>query len=245
MVVADVDHGYRPWLGEEQPPLGLEVGLEVAMEIEVVVAEVREHENGEADSVEAMKDGRVRRRLHRARSVTDVQHLAEQPLQVDRLGGRAHHAPALPTDARLDRPEQARAPAGGCEDREQEEARGGLAARSRDADDLQLAGRLAEEDVGSRRHRRAGVGDDDLRHRQVEPTLHHERNRPAPHSIRSEIVPVGVLTRHGEEEVARRDGPSVVGEITYLDRRASEHLQRLERCDQALQVHPAECTRAR
>ena len=36
----------------------------------------------------------------------------------------------------------------------------------------------------------------------------------------------------------------VVGEIAHLDRRAPEHLQRLERCDEALQVHRGrECTR--
>ena len=111
VLVADVHDRERPRLGEEEPPLRLEVRLHVAVEVEVVLAEIREHEHGEADAVEPVEDGRVRRRLHRARAVAGVEHLAEQPLQVDRLGRRAHDAAPLAADPRLDRPEQARAAA--------------------------------------------------------------------------------------------------------------------------------------
>jgi hypothetical protein len=115
------------------------------------------------------------------------------------------------------------------EDREQEEARRRLAARPRDADDLELAGRLAEEDVGRGRHRRARVGDDELRHRQVERPLHDEGDRAPLHRLRREVVAVGALTGNGEEETARRDRARVVRKIAHLDRMAPEHLRRLER----------------
>ena len=82
--VADVHDGA---LGlREQPPLRVEVVLHRPVEVEVLVREVREHEHGEARSVEAALGRRVRRRLHRTRGVADVDHLSEQTLQVDRLG---------------------------------------------------------------------------------------------------------------------------------------------------------------
>ncbi len=135
MLVPGVDDCERPRLREEKPPLRLEVRLHVAVKVEVILAEIREDEDAEAHAVEPVEDGRVRRRLHRARAVAGVEHLAERPLQVDRLGCRPHDAAALAADARLDRPEQARPPPRGSEDREQEERRRRLPARAGDARD--------------------------------------------------------------------------------------------------------------
>ena len=157
----------------------------------------------EADAVEPVEDGRVRRGLHRARAVAGVEHLAEHPLQVDRLGRRPHDTAALAADPRLDRPEQARAPPRGRENREQEEARRRLSARAGDADDLELAGRLAEEDVRRRSHRRTRVADDDLRHGHVERALHDERDRPALDRLGREVVAVGARAP-GRRRRARR-----------------------------------------
>ena len=159
VVVADIDDRERPRLDEEEPPLRLEVRLHVAVEIEVVLAEIREHEHREAHTVEPMQDGRVRRRLHRARPVADVEHLAEQPLQVDRLRSRPHDAAALAADAGLHRPQQPRPTSGSGEDRKEEMTRRRLAARPRHTHDLQLSGRLAEEGVCRDCHRRARVAD--------------------------------------------------------------------------------------
>ena len=69
----------------------------------MVLAEIREDQRREADAVEPVEDGRVRRGLHRARAVAGVEHLPEHALQVDRLGRRAHDAAPLATDPRLDR----------------------------------------------------------------------------------------------------------------------------------------------
>jgi hypothetical protein len=76
------------------------------VEVEVVLVEVGEHEDGEADVVETAERRAVRGRLHRAAAVARVEHLAEQALQVDRLGGRPGGRAALAVHAGLDRAEQ-------------------------------------------------------------------------------------------------------------------------------------------
>src|SRR5207248_9157639 len=83
--VPDVDDRERPWLREEEPSLRLEVGLHVAVEVEVILAEVREDEDAEADAVEPVENGRVGRRLHHARAVARVEHLSERALEIYRL----------------------------------------------------------------------------------------------------------------------------------------------------------------
>ena len=105
--------------------------LERPVEVEVVAAEIREAERGEADSREPSETRTVRRRLHRAAPVAHVEHLPQRPLDVDRLRRRAQGGPPLAADAALDRPEQPGSATGGGEDREQEEARRRLAVRAR------------------------------------------------------------------------------------------------------------------
>ena len=187
----------------------------------MILAEVREHERGEAHAVEPVQRRRVRRRLHRARAVAGVEHLAEEPLQVDRLGRRALHAATLAADARLDRAEQpGPAPRGG-EDREEQERRRRLAARAGDAGDLELLRRPAEELVGGDRHRGTRVGHDDLRH----------RSRSSGRSTTSATAPRSTASaarsrarrpapRARRRRARRGDGARVVGEVANLDRSA-------------------------
>ena len=56
VLVADVDDRDRPRLDEKESTLRLEVGLHAAMEIEVVLTEVGEHQHREADAVEPVED---------------------------------------------------------------------------------------------------------------------------------------------------------------------------------------------
>ena len=105
VLVPEVDRRRRVPCDEEAP-LRLEVRLHVAVEVEVVLAEVREDEDGEANAVEPVELRRVRRRLHRARAVAGVEHLAERALQVDRLRRRAHDTAPLAADTRLHGAEQ-------------------------------------------------------------------------------------------------------------------------------------------
>ena len=92
------------------------------------------------------------------RAVAGVEHLAEEPLQVDRLRRRPLDAAALAADPRLDRPDEARPAAGGGEDREEQHRRRRLAVRAGDAGDLRAprsaARRTRPPRAPSRRARR-------------------------------------------------------------------------------------------
>src|SRR5207302_1245506 len=134
-VVADVDRRGRTAV-DEQPSLRLEVALHRLVEVEVVLAQVREDERREPHPVEAAELRSVRGRLHRAAAVAGVEHLAESALDVDRLGGRTDRGAALASHAALDRAEQAGAAAGGGEDRVEQERGRRLPVRAGDARDL-------------------------------------------------------------------------------------------------------------
>ena len=236
VLVADV-HGRGRIAVDEEPPLRLEVRLHVAVEVQMILAEIGEDERGEAHAVEPVQLRRMRRRLHRARAVARVEHLAEGPLQVDRLGRRAHDAAPLAADARLHRAEQPWTAAGRGEDGEEQERRRRLAARPGDAGHLELLRRPAEELVRRRRHRRARARDDELRHRQVERPLDDESHGAPLHRLRRELVTVGTSAGNAEEQRSGRRGTGVVDEVAHVDRSTSEHVDRAERCDEALQVH--------
>src|SRR5205823_4320249 len=112
VLVAGVHRRERPLAGNEKAPLRVVVVLEGAMEVEVILAEVREGERGEPDAVETAELGAVRGRLERAAAIAAVEHLAERALEVDRLRRRPHRRPALAANHRLDRPEEAGASTG-------------------------------------------------------------------------------------------------------------------------------------
>ena len=195
MRVPDVDDRRRPasiqvGLGEE-PALGVVVLLERPVEVEVVLAQVREDEDGEADPEQALQRGAVGGGLHGGASVPGVEHLAQEALDVDRLGGRPHRGAPLAADPVLDGAEETRAPAGRGKDGEEEERGRRLPVRPRDPGDLELARRVAEEGVGREGHRLAGVRDDELRHRQVERRARRSvrRRRRRPPAVRSRARP--------------------------------------------------------
>ena len=125
------------------------------------------------------------------------------------------------------------------EDGAQEKGRRRLAVRSRHAGDLERARRLAEEDVGGDRHRRAGVLDDELRHLELERALDDERDGTGRHGLGGEVVPVGPRAGHAEEHRARRDPPRVVREVGDLDGAAGGALARGEHARQVVEVHGA------
>ena len=143
----------------------------------------------------------MRRRLHRARPVAGIEHLAEGPLEVDRFGRRADHRAPLATDTAFDRPEETRPSAGRGEDRVEEEGRSRLPVRARDTEDLELARGRAEEDVRCEPDRPARALDDELGHRKVERALHEQGNGPSPNGLGCERVAVS-----GEAGNAREQG---------------------------------------
>ena len=223
VLVADVDCRRRAvpvdvGLGEE-PPLRVEVGAQRAVEVEVVLRQVREDERPEARPDEPLQLGRVRGGLHRTAPVAGVEELAEGALEVDCLGRRPGDGPPLAPHPHLDGAEQARSPAGRGEDRVEQERRRRLSVRPRDARHLELACRAPEEHVRREGHCEPGVVDDQLGHGQVERTLDEERRSAALDHGGGEVVAVSALPRDAGEERSRLDPAGVVGEIRDGDRR--------------------------
>ena len=221
MRVPDVDDRRRPasiqvGLGEE-PALGVVVLLERPVEVEVILAQVREDEDGEADPEQALQRGAVGGGLHGGASVSGVEHLAQEALDVDRLGGRPHRGAPLAADPVLDGAEETRAPAGRGKDGEEEKRGRRLPVRSRDPGDLELARRVAEEGVGRKGHRLAGVRDDELRHRQVELALDDQCGGAVGDGLRCVVVPVRLHPGDADEESPRSHAPCVVGQVGDVD----------------------------
>ena len=116
-LVADVDRCRRRRRAGEEPPLRVEVLLHRPVQVEMILAQVREHERVEADAVEPAQRRAVRARLDRGAPIARVEHLAEEPLQVDRLGRRERRGTALAADLPLHGSDETRLAAGGLEDR--------------------------------------------------------------------------------------------------------------------------------
>jgi hypothetical protein len=84
-------------------PLGREVRLHVAVEVEVIAGQVGEDAGGEAQLVRAAQRERVRRDLHHARAAAFLQHVAQHLLQLGRFGRRPRRVELARADAVADR----------------------------------------------------------------------------------------------------------------------------------------------
>ena len=169
----------------------------------MVLAQVREDERVEADAVEPPERRAVRRRLERDAAVARVEHLAEEPLEIDRLRRRERRRAPLAADDPLDRPDQARpAPAAS------------RIACSRNAvvvlPFVPVTPATSSSFVGSPKNTSAATAiaarassDDELRNVDVERPLDDERGRAALDRLPGEVVPVDALARNAEEERAR------------------------------------------
>ena len=207
----------------------------------MILAQIREHERVEADAVEPVQDRSMRGRFQRDAAVAGVEHLAERALEVDRLGRRADDRANLTADPALDRAEQAGTAPGGLEHRVEEEGGRGLAARAGDAGDLELARRLAEEDVGRGRHRGPGRRDDELRDVRLDGTLDDQDDGAVRHRLHGVVMTVRPLAGYGEESGARRDRTCVVRKIPHLDGvGAAENRLRCKRGYKAPELHGGE-----
>ena len=236
--VADVHCRRRRRRTGEEPPLRHVVLLHRAVEVEMVLRQVREHERVEADAVEAMQHRRVRGRLERDAAVARVEHLAKRPLQIDRLGRGAHDRPNLSSDPALDGAEQAGPAARRFQDRVQQVRGGRLAVRAGDTGDLELARRLAEEHVRRGRHRSARGRHHELGNLRLDRPLDDEDDGAVLDRLTGEVVAVRVLAGDAEERRTGGDGARVVREVSHLDGvGAAEDRLRCERCNEALELH--------
>ncbi len=120
----------RRVLRREEPRLRLEVRLHRAVEVQVVLRQVREDRDVEHDAVHTALLERVRRHLQRRPPDASVAHPRQEPVQVGRLRRRARQRDRFAGDARAGGPHDAGGPAGGLEDRGQQVGDGRLAVRA-------------------------------------------------------------------------------------------------------------------
>ncbi len=158
-------HGRGRWLRTcEEPALRREVLLHRPVQVEVILAQVREDERIEPHPVEASQRRSMGGCFKRDAAVAGVEHLPQEPLQVYRLRCRERRGPALPADHPFDRSDEPWPAAGGLEYRPQEKGGRRLPVRPRHSGDLELLRRLAEERVPRDGHCRSDVVDNELRH---------------------------------------------------------------------------------
>ena len=213
--VVDVDDPHTR-AGLEEPALGEEVLLHRRVEVEMVLAEVREHRDGPVDRVRAVQLQRVAGDLHRAGGVAAVGHLGERGLEVDGLRRRAREGPLAARDDALHGPQQRGAAAGALQQLADEERGGRLAARPGDADDVQPGAGIAVEPRGDGRHRGADVVDLHLGHAEPERVVDDQRHGAVGDRLGREVVPVTREAAHAEEQRAGLHAASVVREARDL-----------------------------
>ena len=180
------------------------------MEVEVVLAEVREADRRELRRHEPALRDRDRRGLHRAGLVAGLDHRAQGALEVGRLRRRQPGGLAAAADAALDGAEQPARALRGIQHGRQQQRRRRLAVRAGDADDGELAARVAVERGGQPRHALAGVVAQDLRHAEVgQLALDEQCHGTVRDGGGSEVVAVGVALRAGSRTGTQaRSAPS-------------------------------------
>ena len=178
----------------------------------MVLREVGEHRGRDVDARGALELQRVRGDLHRARDVARVEHLAEEPLQIERLGRRPGQRRFLAAHHGLDRAEQPGSQSRALQQRAGEERRRGLAVGPGDARDPQRGGRVAVEARRGERHRGPHVRHDDLGHAEPQRALDDQGDSPARDRVGGEVMPVAGEPGHAEEQGAFSDEPVVEGQ---------------------------------
>ena len=201
----------------EQPPLGLEVGLHVHVEIQMIAGQVGEHAGRERRPIHAPEGQRVGRHLHHAGSAPAIDHLAQQFLDVRSFGCRPRGLANLVADPVGDRSQHAATDSRCLEDRREHICGGRLAVGTGDADDAHLIARVAFKPRRKHGHRQACIRDLRPRHRGVRRSrmLGHDRGRTALNRLAHEGRAVGVHAFERDEHLARRDGSRVVGNARH------------------------------
>ena len=193
----------------------------------MVLREVREDERVEAHAVEPMERGTVRRRLDGDTPVARVEHLAEQPLQVDRLRRRVRGGSGRPSDDHSTVPTRPGArPAASSTDRRRNAVVVLPFVPVTPATSSERVGSpkktSAATAIAARASSTSSWGTSSSRGARP------RAQRPRPRLRAGELVPVGARAGNAEEQRARRHAVGVVGEIAR-SRRLRWHRFRLRR----------------
>ncbi len=218
----------------EEPGLGVAVGLERAVEVEVVLGQVGEDGHVELDPVHAGERQGVRGDLHRGAADADAHHARQQRLQLEGLGRGLAGRLGLVADAILDRADDAGGPPARAQQGLHEQRRGGLAVRAGDGDHgepprgMAVVGiRQPREGLARRRH------DDAWRRaaRQRVGALRDDHGRAPPDRVGGEAPTVLLEAGDGHEELARRDFTRIVRDTRHAAGQGAQYRlvrQRLE-----------------
>ena len=220
--------------------LGVAVGLECAVELEVLVRQVGEHRGTVSAVAHAPECEAVRRGLDHRGLVAHRHHPRQQLLELERLGGRCASEILLELIAHLDvhSPEQSGSLACRGQDLGTERSDGRLAIGAGDADRRQVSARLGKPQVGGVRQGVSGVGDHQLwSSRGGQLLLHDHRPGARIDGVGHVEVSIGVLAGHREEERSRLDLARVVGERGDLAQRHANHPLRTDAIRQRTQAH--------
>ena len=200
-LAGDVHHRPFGQRAGEEPRLGREVVLDRAVVVEVVAAQIGEGGGPEPASVHPVLGQAVRRDLDRGRVRAAVGRLGQGPLQVAGLGGGQRAGEGADLDSV--------SPRASHEARDQPHRRG-LAVGSRDADDVQAAGRMPVDGGRGRTHGPSHRLDHQARDGWIDRPLGQHGRRPRGHGVGREAVPVEGLARNAGEQRAGPNPPAVV-----------------------------------
>ena len=215
----------------EQPPLGGGIALHVAVEIQVVLRQVRKDRRMEVHAEHSADLETVRRNFHGCVRAANIAQLGQKADDVQRFGRRVDRRRRALSNAVLDRPQPRRDSSRRAQERVDQIYGRGLAVGAGDARQLQLA-------VGPAVKAQRGCGQRPapMPHRcpAVFETLWggslaHNRRGARGDRLRNEAVSVNALAGERKESVARPYLPRVVLHPGYAqgrnfaDRYACEH----------------------
>ena len=206
----------------EQRQLRVAVGLPRSVELEVLVAQVRQDRCVVGDRPDAIRRQAVGRRLEDRGPVARLGHRPERVLQVRGARRREVFRVGLaePADLRLDGPDEPGRQPRRLERRDGEERCRRLAVGAGDPDDAEGPARVAvppRRGVGQGRPRR---GHDELRQRALgHGTLDQGGSRAARRSVVEQVVAVDALAPDRHEERPGPEAARVVGHAVHVEGR--------------------------
>ena len=229
--VVEVHHRRLGVVRLEEPGLRGEVVLHVAVEVEVVLGEVREHGDGEPGGPHPLEHEGVGRHLHGHRPAAAGDGVGQHGLE---LGGLRGGARAAQRADDLGGPRRRRA------DRAQQVGGGRLAAGAGDPDHGHPARGVVPERVGHRTHRGPHRGHGEGRRRRGQRALGQQHGGPPLHGLGGEGVAIDAAAGHAAEERAGGHGAGVVHDRgTSVAPRSPRHgdLEVSEPAHQGVQAH--------
>ena len=234
--IVGVDHrcprGLRRF-GEqlEQPPLGEPIALERAVEVEMVLRQIREHRHVEREPLGARERERVRGHLHRHAPHPAVAHVREHRLQIERLRRRLVGRARLVAEHVLDRADHAGGETARAQQRFDQVRGRRLAIGPGDADERELARWVAIERAGEPRERHPHRGHEHLGHRQVRDrlALGDDDRRASADRVRDEVAAVLLEARDRDKAPAGLDAARIAGDRRHRARRVADHALLRER----------------